>query len=235
MPDGYRSGAARRQRATVSVAVRQQINLYQPIFRQERKLFSAKTVASGSLLILGALIALWGYATWKVARLDGELNSVREQQRAQEQMANAADALRSQRANPVTVRARIEKLSARLAERSRALDLLRSGAAGGATGFAARLEALANQHTEGLWLERVVLSGDAAVMSLSGGTLNPALVPRYLQALASEQALRGARFDEFVIERQTPGDANAPGVRFRTGSAALNEAVRAADSAKERS
>jgi hypothetical protein len=202
----------------VSVAVRQQINLYQPIFRQERKLFSAATVAFGLALVLAALIGLWAFAASKVARLEGELESVREQQQAQERLAAATGVLRAQRANPTTVRARIEQLSRELAERSHARDLLRGGAAGHTAGFAPRLEALALQHTEGLWLDHIVLAGAGNVMSLSGGALDPALVPKYLQALSAAPALNGARFDEFVIER--PQDA---GVRFRAGSAALTE------------
>jgi hypothetical protein len=209
----------------VSVSVHQQINLYQPIFRQARKLFSAQTVAWGLLLVLATLSGLWGFAAVKVAGLESELHAVREQQHAQERLAAATGALRAERANPTEVRARIEQLSVQLAERSHARDLLRSGAAGRTTGFAARLEALARQHMDGLWLERIVLSGATNTMSLSGGTLNPALVPRYLQALSKAPALNGARFDEFVIERPQADEPNAHGVRFRAGSAALTDAA----------
>lgn len=215
----------------MSAAIVQQINLYQPIFRQERKLFSAQTVAMGLALVLATLVVLWLFASSKVQRLEAQIGAVREQQRVQEQMAGAAGALRAQRANPVDARARIQKLSSELADRTRARDLLRGGVAGRTTGFASRLEGLAQQHTDGLWLDRILLSGDVSAMSLEGGTMNPSLVPRYLQALASEPALNGARFDQFVIERPRAEEAK-PGVRFRAGSAALNEAAAAG---KERS
>lgn len=215
----------------MSAAIVQQINLYQPIFRQERKLFSAETVAMGLALVMATLVVLWLFAASKVQRLEAQIGAVREQQRVQEQMTSAAGALRAQRANPVEARARIETLSVELADRTRARDLLHGGVAGRTSGFASRLEALAQQHTDGLWLDRIVLSGDVSAMSLEGGSLNPALVPQYLQALASEPALNGARFDQFVIERPTPTDEK-PGVRFRAGSAALNDAAAAG---KERS
>ena len=38
----------------------QQINLYQPIFRKEEKIFSAKTLLIGNLLVLVGLVVLYG-------------------------------------------------------------------------------------------------------------------------------------------------------------------------------
>ena len=41
-------------------------------------------------------------------------------------------------------------------------------------------------------------------MSLSGSALTPDLVPRYLQSLAGDPALRGGEIDSFVIDRSPP-------------------------------
>jgi hypothetical protein len=163
----------------------QEINLFQPIFREERKLFDAKTVASGMGAVVVALLAIWVLGTTKVNRLEDEVARVRAQQKVQEQMADTAGQLRSARANPEQVRARIEKLNEELASRSRALELLRSGSAGSTTGFASKLEALANQHVYGLWIRLIRLGSTAGSMVLSGATLDADLVPRYLKALAS--------------------------------------------------
>ncbi len=205
----------------MSIAVRQQINLYQPLFRQERKLFTAATVALGLAIVAATLLAMWAFAAFQVAALEREVEVVREQHRTQERLVAAAGALRAQRANPQLVNDRIKQVSAQLAERTRALELLHSGAAGDPLGFAARLAALARQQQDGVWLDHIALSGDAAAMQLSGGALDPAYVPRYLQALAGESALTGARFDEFIVERAAK-DAALPGVRFHAGTAALS-------------
>jgi hypothetical protein len=198
----------------------QQINLFQPIFREQRRLFDAKAVA-WSLGVIGlALISFWTFGTFKVNQLEAEVAHLREQQRVQEQMASTAGSLRSARANPEQIRARVSRLTEDLATRTRALDLLQGGLAGNTSGFAAKLEALASQHVNGLWINRVDLGSAAGSMGLSGGTLDPDLVPRYLKALASEPALKGTRFDDFSIERSKDAALNA-GVQFRAGSALL--------------
>jgi hypothetical protein len=71
-----------------------------------------------------------------------------------------------------------------------------------------------------LWIKRIDLGSASGSMGLSGGTLDPDLVPRYLKALASEPALKGTRFDDFSIEREKDAAADAA-VQFRAGSALL--------------
>lgn len=199
--------------------MRQQINLFQPIFREERKLFCAKTVGYALGAVVLALFAIWGFGVSKVSALEENLAHIRQQQRAQEHMVTTTGALRSARANPVDVQARIAHLSKELSERKRALGMLHGGAAGETAGFAAQLTALARQSVDGLWLEHLVLVGTSGSMSLSGRTINADLVPRYLKALASEPALQGTRFDDFVIER--PDDEAQPGVQFRAGTVSI--------------
>ena len=198
----------------------QQVNLFQPIFREERRLFDAKAVAWSLSAIVVALLGLWLFGTFKVNQLEGEVAHLREQQRAQEQMATAAGSLRSARAKPEQVQARVSRLTEELATRTRALDLLQGGIAGNTSGFAAKLEALASQHVTGLWISRIDLGSASGSMGLRGGTLDPDLVPRYLKALASEPALKGTRFDDFSIERTKDAGLKA-GIQFRAGSALL--------------
>ena len=119
--------------------------------------------------------------------------------------------------NPAELEKRIKALKVQIADRTNALALLRGGAAGETTGFARRLEALAHQHVPGLWLDRMVLAGDAHTLSLSGRSVDADLVPHYLMALAQEPVLAGTRFDEFVIERKQDNKT----VQFKAASASL--------------
>src|SRR4051812_31866826 len=119
--------------------MRQQINLYQPIFRQERRLFSASVVGIAFAVIATALTSICIYGTSKVARLQSEVAQVRAQFEEQQHITDAAGQLRSSRANPTQIQAQIAALSKELADRAQALQLLRSGAAGQTTGFSERL------------------------------------------------------------------------------------------------
>jgi hypothetical protein len=132
----------------------------------------------------------------------------------------------------------VKRLDERVAERVRAVQLLRSGAAGRTTGFAQRLDALARRHVEGLSLDQIIFSGTDGAMSLRGMALGPNVVSEYLRSLAGDAALSGARFDDFLIELpgkrspstpqedETPADdkpAPAGSIRFRAASKLLQQ------------
>ncbi len=181
--------------------MRQQINLYQPIFSHERKQLSGATVATGLGLIVATTIAISVYANYSVNKLALELAVMREHVVRQDAVMARAVELQAARGNPTEINVRVKHLTESIAARSRALKVLQDGAAGQTTGFASRLEALARRHVEGLWIDGLMLSGTTGAMSLQGAALDADTVPTYLQGLARENALAGTRFDDFVIER----------------------------------
>lgn len=197
--------------------MRQQINLYQPIFRRERKTLSAVTVAATIGVVVVTLTGFSLYTARGVARLETEVAQLTEQQeRQQAQMAKVGE-LFSRQARRSDVDARVKALKSTLSERTQALAVLQSGAAGQTSGFASRMEALARRHVNGLWIEGLAMSGTHSTMSISGGSVDADIVPAYLRSLSSEAVLSGTRFDDFVIERPDKGAR----VRFRAGSKSL--------------
>jgi Tfp pilus assembly protein PilN len=183
--------------------MRQQINLYQPIFSRERRQLSSVTLVSAVGVIVATLLGIALYAQHRVGQLAREVDAVRERAAEQEQMVATVGELHAARGNPAEIEARVKQLTETIAARKRALNVLQAGAAGQTVGFAARLEALARRHVDGLWIDSLVLSGTNGSMTLQGATLNADTVPVYLQGLAHERALAGTRFDDFVIERPT--------------------------------
>lgn len=219
----------------------QQINLYQPIFREERKLFSLKTVLVAMAIVIASLLGMWALGARNVANLERAVTQLREQQAAQEQLAQKANAMLSAQGNPAAVEAEVKRLSALLAERTNALNLLRSGAAGESRGFAPRLAALARQRADGVWLEELVLGGGANGLILRGRSVSAERIPKYLQMLTAEPELSGARFDEVVLDRRKHHESEQPSmvaekeedgnfVRFSvSSSAAARQVTKAAD------
>lgn len=210
--------------------MRQQINLYQPIFSRERKQLSAMTLVCGVGVVVVTLLGMSLYAHRHVEQLAGEVDAMRERAAHQEQMIAKMGELHAARGNPAEIDARVKQLTETVAARKRALEVLQAGAAGQTIGFAARLEALARRHVEGLWIDSLVLSGTNGSMTLQGATLAVDTVPIYLQGLAHESALAGARFDDFVIERPRAAASDSKAeeetatgkhIRFRAGSKAL--------------
>jgi len=210
----------------------QQINLYQPIFREERKLFSLKTVAIALGIVSISLGVMWFVGAHKVGALEAAIASLNAQKAAQEKMAQSANAFLEQLGTPAAIQEQINVLNAQLADRRNALNLLRGGVVGETKGFAPRLLALASQRTEGVWLDELVLASGPNGLALRGHSVAPELVPRYLQLLSRESALSGARFDQVVIDRYEHHDPAAQAlekprttganVRFSVSSATVS-------------
>jgi hypothetical protein len=218
--------------------VNQQVNLYQPIFREERKLFSLKAVLVALGIVSASLVLMWALGVRNVDALQQGVAQLQSQQAAQERMAQAAGILLDEQGSPVVVQAEVQSLSAQLAEKTQALSLLRSGAAGESKGFAPRLAALARQHVDGVWLDHLVLSSGAHGLILRGRGTDAELIPQYLQLLTREPELVGARFDEVELDRRAEHEPNALSaaqdkrdsatVRFSVASQALRTNVKGA-------
>ena len=197
--------------------MRQQINLHQPIFRRERKALSAVMVATTLAVLAVTLTAFSLYSARGVERLQSQVAELTEQQaKQQEQLTKVGETL-SREARRSDVEASVKALTATLSERTQALQVLQSGAAGQTSGFATRMEALARRHVNGLWIDGLAMSGTHSTMSISGGSVDADIVPIYLRSLSTETVLSGTRFDDFVIERPEKGAH----VRFRAGSKSL--------------
>jgi hypothetical protein len=197
--------------------VHQQINLYQPIFSEQRKPLSGVVVALFFGLLIAVLAGNSVYANMQLQQLRATVENLRIEQGEQESLLTANGEELANKEKPAVVDARIKTLDKMINERRAALKVLQSGAAGQTTGFATRMEALARRHVDGLWIDRLVLSGTTGSMSLSGSALDADTVPLYLRSLAQESVLSGTRFDEFVIERPTKEGAPSAEIAAEDG------------------
>ena len=70
----------------------QQVNLYQPILRKQEKVFSAKTLLQGNLIVLLGLLLLFGYTALQTGKMSEQVEQVQRQR--DEQTAQLADLAR---------------------------------------------------------------------------------------------------------------------------------------------
>jgi hypothetical protein len=98
------------------------------------------------------------------------------------------------------------------------------------------------RHVDGIWLDRLTMGSAVQSIAVSGSTLSPESVPRYLRSLAVDPALRGGRIDDFVIEQPRLEDGKrVPGagrLSFRAGRRGLlvpAATAASSDKAEERS
>jgi len=202
----------------------QQVNLYQPILRAEKHLFSARAIGIGLLLLMACLATLGGFGAWRTTRVERSIAKLEEQQASQLAMVERAGASIQPGRSLEQLETQAKELSAQIAARQRALDIVRLGAGSPATGFAARLEALAHRQIDGLWLRDIVVGSSDGRLALRGDALDPKLVPAYLSAIAQEHALAGVRFDKLTMRRAKQDEAPAQLV-FELGAPGLNFAA----------
>jgi hypothetical protein len=205
----------------------QQINLYQPIFRKQRQIFSAMTMLQALGVVAAALVAIYGYGLVKVRGLEAEVVLLESREQAlMTQMARIDPSVSAHRR--AELEAELKRLNATLADQQRLIDVLREQPLGRTEGFSGYLAALARQRTAELWLTGLAINGGNGAIELEGRSLRPELIPEYMQGLGTEDELAGQRFDLFEIERD---DENGE-ARFRATSRA---ALTLADGSVEQS
>ena len=186
--------------------ITQQVNLYHPIFRKQQKRFSAKAmVQAGAGVVLGTLL-MYGYAWWQTASLRHQAaQATAELETARKRLDTFNHQLAARQIDPrLAQEARDLELRANAAERVG--QLLAGQALAGSTGYSKYFVAFARQHVSGVWLTGFSVADAGEDVTLNGRTANPELVPQLLQRLSQEEALNGARFHVFQLQRPEKGD-----------------------------
>ncbi len=186
----------------------QQINLFNPIFLQQKKIFAARTMAQSlGLLAAGALI-IAGAAWHSVGKLRQEAAEVTLQAaKKQARLASATTEFAPRNASDGLTAEAVDA-ETQLAALRRVAQIIQNGDLGNARGYAEDFRALGRQHQDGLWLTGVGI-GLGSDMSLQGRALNATLVPGYIARLAREPVLRGKAFGNLQISQPAAPAASA--------------------------
>lgn len=179
----------------------QQINLFNPVFLKQRKYLSLLTMVQAlGLIVLGSLL-FYGYALYQVAQLNQQSEeSTRRYNAEQARLARYTAEFSPQQANQL-LQAEVQRLEKELIEQTRMIDTLKSGSIGNTTGYSQYMRAFSRQVVQGLWLTGFKVTGDAAQISLSGGVLEPELLPVYIQRLGREQSMQGKSFSNLQMQQ----------------------------------
>lgn len=189
----------------------QQINLYQPMFRKQQVVFSARTsliLAAGFVLLL----ALWWLLLdQRVDSLEGQLQ---QQQALEGRLATrVAELSAAQTEIPLDslLVEQVERLGQRANSMARSREIVRRRLPEGDTVISARLEALARRHPSGLWLTAIEIADGGRQIALAGRMLNAPLLPEFLGRLGAEQAFSGLAFRALEIRA---AEDELPGLEF---------------------
>lgn len=207
----------------------QQINLFNPVFLHQKKYFSVMAMLQGLGLILLGSVLVYAYALYQVRQLEEQsAETAKRYASEQEKLARYAAGYSPQQAN-LLLEQDVTKAEAQLAAQQALIASLKSSAIGNASGYSEYLRAFAREVVPGLWLTGFNIAGNGAEMSLSGATLNPALVPDYVQRLSREKIMHGKVFASLQMQQpKVEGDKQkqARYVEFTLQSVEAGEAAK---------
>ncbi len=189
----------------------QQINLFNPIFMKQRKYFSLLAMLQALGLIIAGSLMFYGYAVHQVNQLNRQLEENTKGYEAEQlRIAHYAVEFSPQKANKL-LNDTVHNLENQVADQDELIATLKSGAIGNTSGYSEYMRAFARQVVQGLWLTGFKVTGDAAHISLSGGVVNPELLPAYIQRLGKEPIMQGKTFSTLKMQQAKSDAGTASG------------------------
>jgi type IV pilus assembly PilN-like protein len=179
----------------------QQINLYQPMFRKQKVVFSAVTMLQVGFFFLLIFSGLYTYQLSKLKPYKMQLLTIETELIQLNKQLAVLESSHKKKNKSKLLENEITKLSKELEQRERIYNVLSSRSFGNSSGFSSYLESFARGHVKGTWLTNVNISQGGAALGLKGKTLSSELVPVYIQNLAEEKNLRGSFFNVMELAR----------------------------------
>ena len=203
----------------------QQINLFNPVFLKQRKVFTALAMGQALAVLVVGIAVLALYSQRSVAVLEGEAAASAEQLARRQARLEQANRELAPRQPSAELNARVAAAEEKLVALRDVSGMLYRGGFGNTTGYAEYFRAFARQDVGDLWLTGLTIDGPRADIGIEGRALQAELVPAYIARLASEPVLKGKRFGSLKIASLPPKDGApaAPYVEFSLQSAGGGE------------
>jgi hypothetical protein len=179
----------------------QQINLLNQALLKKKDYFSTLAMLQGMGMIIVGAVFFYVFAASQVTKLEKQSEETSNRYAAEQlRLANFAREFSPEK-NDQMQQDELKKLEAETASQKEIVETLKSGAIGNIEGYSEYMRAFARQVVSGLWLNGFDIVGDGAQISLSGGVVNPQLVPSYVQRLNREKVMRGKTFASLQMKQ----------------------------------
>ena len=189
----------------------QQINLFNPVFLKQKKVFGALAMAQALGVLLAGALTVAFVARHNVGALEHEAALGRDRLAQSEKRLAKAKADFAPRQKSASLDTELAQAEAQLKALREVAGVLERGELGNTTGYAGYFKALARQNLPGVWLTGVSIGAAGNELSVQGRALDPALVPAYLGRLAREPVMRGKGFANLRIGQPAPAKDGAAG------------------------
>jgi hypothetical protein len=201
--------------------VSQQINLFNPIFLKQKKIFTALPMAEAlGIVVAGALLMVW-FAGHRVAELEQRAAAGKKALASREARLNTANAQFAPRQKSPVLLAELAEAEAQLAALHDVEAVLRGGALGNTAGYAEYFRAFSRQNVNGLWLTGLTIVGAGKDIGVQGKAMQPTMIPNYIARLTGEKVMRGKTFASLKIDRGSVATPAAPAATAATSASTL--------------
>jgi hypothetical protein len=180
--------------------VSQQINLFNPIFRKQKKYFSSVAMAQALAIICVACGLLALDAAYRMQALAKQASATETLLAAREQRLTEVKVQFAPRPKSATLAAETLAAQQELTMLQTASATVQRGGFGDTHGFSRYFSAFARQSIDGLWLTELRLSSGGAAIGIQGNALQAPLVPQYMARLANEPVMKGKAFATLAID-----------------------------------
>ena len=182
----------------------QQINLFNPIFRKQKKYFSSAAMAQALLIITVACAFLAGDAAVRARALATQAAATDTLLSLRQQRLTIVKAEFAPRQKSAALAADIVTSQEELLMLQNAASEVKRGGFGDTVGFSPYFRAMARQRIEGLWLTDLRMTSGGTAIGIEGNALQAPLVPQYMSRLASEPVMKGKAFATLSMTAVAP-------------------------------
>lgn len=182
----------------------QQINLFNPAFQPHKQIVTAANIALAACTVVAGVAVLAVIGRMEAAALQQQANAGLDQlAQRQARLASVETEFAPRKKDP-TIDAQVAEGERQLAAMRHISGALTRGELGDTSGFAGYFKALARQSAQGLWLTGVTVDAGGAQIGIKGRTIDPAMVPGYLNRLTHEPLMQGKSFASLQIGEAAP-------------------------------
>ncbi len=186
----------------------QQINLYQSVFRKQKKPFAAGTMLGLTLFFVLVFASIYGYSLQKLEKVEASVSSIDASTKKLSAQIDSMIKKFPTKAKSKLLTLEIARLNRELAQRQQIKNALSKHSLENKRVFSALLESLARKHVEGTWLTRVSIDDGGDSLGFEGKTFSSDLVPFYIQQLSEEKSFTGLSFNVLELNRSETDPLN---------------------------
>ncbi|MFQ5659807.1 MAG: PilN domain-containing protein [Gammaproteobacteria bacterium] len=186
--------------------MKQQINLYQLIFRKQKKVFSAVAMLQISIFFMVVFGAVYAYNLVQLRPFQKELDKTTTQLEKLTKQIEIVSKKLPGRNKSKLLENEIARLTAELERMKKVEEALSKGSFGNMAGFSGYFEALARGHVTGTWLTGIHIARGGGSLSFDGKSINAELVPVYIKNLAAAPVFDKRTFNILELQREKDSD-----------------------------